>query len=73
MNQDKGQKTYCSNECRKLGQFKGEICKCGYCGKEIYKPRAEIKKSKSGFMFCSKSCSCSYNNTAIRSGKNNPN
>ena len=36
MNQDKGQKTYCSNECRKLGQFKGEICKCGYCGKEIY-------------------------------------
>ena len=48
-------------------------CNCGYCGKEINKQPHEIKNSKSGLVFCSKSCACSYNNSHLRSGKNNPN
>ena len=48
-------------------------CNCGYCGKEINKQPHEIKNSKSGLVFCSKSCACSYNNSHLRSGENNPN
>ena len=72
-NLDKGRKNYCSNPCKKLGQFTGKLCTCGYCGKEIYRTLSQIKKSKSGLLFCSSSCSCSYNNKKLRSGENNPN
>lgn len=69
----KGRKNYCSNDCKKLGQFKGKLYPCGTCGKEIYKTPSEIKKSKSGEVFCSKSCACSFNNSLLRSKENNPN
>lgn len=71
-NIDKGRKNYCSNECKKLGQFKGKFVACAVCGKEIYKTPSQIAKSKSGLSFCNKSCACSYNNTKLRSGKNHP-
>jgi hypothetical protein len=64
---------YCSTDCSHAARITKVKCNCGYCGKELLKSPAEIKKSKSGFMFCNKSCACSYNNTAIRSGENNPN
>ena len=72
-NLEKGRKNYCSNECKKLGQFTGKMIPCGTCGKEVYRTPSQIKKSKSGLIFCSKSCACGYNNTTIRSGENNPN
>ena len=46
---------------------------CAKCGKEIYKSLREIKNSKTGNVFCSKSCACSYNNTHFRTKENNPN
>lgn len=72
-NLEKGRKNYCSNECKKLGQFTSKVCICGYCGKEIYRTPSQIKKSKSGLMFCNSSCACTYNNKKFRSGENNPN
>jgi hypothetical protein len=73
INAEKGHKNYCSDKCRKTGQFKGQLYNCGYCSKEIYRIPSQVKKSKSGLVFCNSSCACSYNNTALRSGENNPN
>ena len=49
---------FCSNECQKTK----EKVKCNNCNVLFEKTPAEIKKSKSGKHFCSKSCSASYNN-----------
>ncbi len=35
---------------------------CKTCNKEITKTKKEVEESKSGFVFCSKSCAASYNN-----------
>jgi very-short-patch-repair endonuclease len=39
---------------------------CGNCGKSGKRQRKEAKKSKSGLLFCDKSCAASYNNTLKR-------
>jgi predicted nucleic acid-binding Zn ribbon protein len=39
---------------------------CTNCQSEVYKTVSEIKKSVSGNVFCSKSCSASYNNKGVR-------
>ena len=49
------------------------LCHCAKCGAEVWKIPAELKKSKSGNVFCSKSCACSYNNEHLRRGDKNPN
>lgn len=36
---------------------------CAKCNKKVTKTKAELKKSKTGRHFCSKSCSASFNNT----------
>ena len=38
-------------------------CKCDVCGKEIYKSKKDIDASKSGNVFCSRSCAATYNNS----------
>lgn len=72
-NLDNSWKNYCSDKCKKLGQFKGKEYECGYCGKIIYRIPSQVKKSKSGFVFCDRSCACAYNNKTLRSNENNPN
>lgn len=32
------------------------ICKCNYCGKEIYRRPCEIRKNKTGRFYCNKEC-----------------
>lgn len=66
-----GWSLYCSPECR--GKSKKIRCICSKCGKEVWKTPSEIKKSKTGNVFCSKSCACSYNNSHFRTKENNPN
>lgn len=68
-----GYKQYCSSECVKQSKTKKIKCTCANCGKEILKTPCEIKKSKTGNVFCNKSCACSYNNSHYRTGENNPN
>ncbi len=60
---------YCSSECRShKGSF---LCKCANCGKEILKTKSQIERSKSGNVFCSSSCSTSFNNH-FKTGENHP-
>lgn len=66
-----GWKQYCSNECR--NNNKKIKCNCANCGKELYKTPSEIKRSKTGNVFCNKSCAASFNNSHYRIGNNNPN
>ena len=66
-----GWKQYCSDECRSLS--KKIKCTCAHCGKELWKTPSEIKRSKTGNVFCNRSCAASFNNSKFRTGKNNPN
>lgn len=54
---------YCSQECSHKGNVKLIKCKCANCGKTIFKTPHKLKQSKSKNVFCSHSCSASYNNT----------
>lgn len=68
-----GWKQFCSSECHRNYKTKKIKCTCANCGKELYKAPYQIKNSKSGNVFCNKSCACSYNNSHFRTGENNPN
>jgi len=54
---------FCSIACHNRYKF-GEsvLTKCSNCNKHIYKDPSQIKKSKTGNIFCSKSCAATYNN-----------
>lgn len=58
---------YCSKECDRLSRFSLIDTVCKTCNKNIKIRPGELKKSKSGFSFCSKSCSAKHNN-ANRTG-----
>lgn len=48
-------------------------CKCFNCGSPVIRKPSDIKRSKTGNVYCSKSCSNSKNNSLFRQGENNPN
>ena len=52
----------CSPECLKKMKENSKVTQCSYCQKKVKKPVSQIKKSKSGLVFCNRSCSASYNN-----------
>lgn len=53
---------FCSKQCSGRNSKKEILLECANCGKQVYKKRKERKKSKSGNIFCGKSCSASFNN-----------
>ena len=59
---------YCSDECRSHKNSK--LCKCATCGKEIWKTQSQLSRSKTGNVYCSRSCANSMNNTLFKSGEN---
>lgn len=66
-----GSAFYCSSECR---NHKGSVkCQCAHCGKEIWKTKSQYARSKTGNVYCSRSCATSKNNMLFKSGENNPN
>ena len=56
---------FCSYNCFREYRIKFNTAtiNCTNCNKEIKKIVGELKKSKSGNHFCSKSCAATYNNT----------
>ena len=64
---------YCSKECRIIKQSNFKILKCYNCECEIKKTPSEIKRSKSGNMFCSRKCATTTNNKIYKSDQNHPN
>jgi len=57
-------KNFCSPECLSKHRKQGKDVSCATCSKIFYKALREIKKSKSGNHFCSRSCSAKFNNRA---------
>ena len=56
------QAKYCSIQCNANAHKKSQIVQCVNCNIEFTKKLVNIKKSKSGNHFCSKSCAATYNN-----------
>jgi hypothetical protein len=53
---------FCSKQCSGKNSKKEILSECKNCGKQVLKKRKEKNKSKSGNVFCSRSCSASFNN-----------
>lgn len=63
----------CSVECgHQLKSTTIEV-PCGTCGTLVKREPSQLKKSKSGYLFCTKSCAVTYNNRILRTGTNHPN
>ena len=59
----RGRTNCCSTKCASsLGGPQSKEVQCTNCGKQFSKRQSQIKRSKSGNHFCSKTCSVSYNN-----------
>lgn len=54
---------FCSKKCTGIGDRTRSLVLCHHCGTEFGKLPNQMRRSKSGRSFCSKSCSASYNNT----------
>ena len=63
---------YCSPNCRRLAQRTGTYVACHVCQKETYKSEKAFKGTKSGHLFCSKSCQTKWRNEYY-SKENHPN
>jgi len=59
---------YCSLTCRDIGRNRTVTIPCDNCGNEFTKRQDQLKKSKSGKHFCSRSCAATYNNTHKKHG-----
>lgn len=53
---------FCSYNCKRLHEQNRITLKCSNCNIDIVKTPRELKRSKSGNHFCSKSCAAIYNN-----------
>jgi hypothetical protein len=64
LNKTRKKPKFCSYNCFREYRikFNNATVNCANCNKEIKKIVGELKKSKSGNHFCSKSCSVTYNN-----------
>lgn len=63
---------YCSNKCKYESQKTGQFVNCHICGKKTWKVPKDLKNTKSGKFFCSKSCQTIWRNQ-FYSGPNHPN
>lgn len=53
---------FCSPTCRRSAQRTGTVVLCHVCQKETYKPGKALKGTKSGLLFCGKSCQTKWRN-----------
>ncbi len=60
---------YCSATCHHLGMRTGEVVRCSECGREIYKKPKAFRGSKSGMLFCDKTCQTRWRNKHFRGEK----
>ncbi|MDD2807364.1 MAG: HNH endonuclease signature motif containing protein [Patescibacteria group bacterium] len=63
---------YCSMGCSRQAQKTGKFVLCYTCEKPTWKTPKDLKKSKSGYFFCGKSCQTLWRNKKY-TGKNHPN
>lgn len=61
--------SFCDRNC--MGSFYKQTIQapCGWCNAPVERMRKEFNNSKSGLIFCNRSCSTSYNNTQKRKSR----
>lgn len=66
---------YCSKKCFQEAKKRNHTVKaiCANCGKDIDKLISHTKRTKTGNLYCSRSCSASKNNTLFKTGTKHPN
>jgi hypothetical protein len=64
----KGRNKYCSKTCSGKSRVTEITNPCGFCGKLTTRDLREVKKSRTGFNFCSRSCSAKYTNSHKKHG-----
>ena len=68
-----GHGKYCSTKCKGQDSRTGKKVNCFICNKEVYKSQKALRGTKSGKLFCGKSCQTLWRNSIVYSGKNHPN
>lgn len=62
---------FCTSKC--YNNYRNDkqsvVRPCCWCNKEVKRELSEVKKSKSGNIFCGSSCAASFNNTKKRKSK----
>jgi hypothetical protein len=71
-NERLGYKHYCSKACAARGKLRGQWHICNQCGEHVYRTPNQVSKTKSGQVFCSRSCSAVHSN-GFRVGPAHPN
>ncbi len=64
---------YCSAKCHHEGLKKGRFVICFICRGKVWRKPRQLKHSKSGKYFCSKSCQTLWRNTIEFVGEKHPN
>ncbi len=59
---------FCSNRCQRMYESPPITVVCSQCKKRFTKEPKEVKKSKSGNHFCSRSCAAKWNNAHKKHG-----
>lgn len=61
---------FCSPACARMRQKASKIVECGWCGKSMNRPIHTLRRSISGKVFCSRSCSSRYSQAHKTKGAN---
>lgn len=59
---------FCSKKCMGEAKVTSHIVNCGHCHKLVQRTKQQFSLSKSGNVFCNRSCAASYNNTHKKHG-----
>ena len=62
-------KYFCSKKCHYESLKTAAVGSCGWCDQPVERYKNQAKRSLSGNIFCSRSCSASFNNTKKRKSK----
>lgn len=65
----RGNGKFCSSVCQYAARKTGVMVHCFLCQKEAYRPKGQLKKSKSKHYFCSKSCQTLWRNQIFKGAK----
>jgi len=66
-------RNYCSTECQSEDSRKGKSLSCSECGALVYRSPSQLKQSKSGNVFCSRTCATKFHNKNLKIGAKHPN
>jgi YHS domain-containing protein len=63
---------FCSRKCQNAAKVTSEEHQCATCSKIVIRTKSGFKQSKSGRVYCSRTCATIKNNT-YKTGENHPN